>query len=132
MENKKVENKNVENKEQQVNQEEKLVIVNEITKKLSVVQKISKTNNPYYVVEFELSNGYKNNLFLSRELSSLIQLDLDDGLLLKDIIKSCDLVKGVGKSGKNYYAVKIILSDDYNELIFMPYSVTHICDRLSK
>lgn len=132
MEKKIEEKKVVENKEQQVNQEEKLVIVNEITKKLSVVQKISKTNNPYYVVEFELVNGYKNNLFLSRELSSLIQLDLDDGLLLKDIIKSCDLVKGVGKNGNNYYAVKIILSDDYNELIFMPYGVTHICDRLSK
>lgn len=101
--------------------------INEVIKKCEIVERVgAKSGNPYMAVDIELTSGYKDSMFLSRELTELIKIYKTSGKKINEIIQSCEFVENTSSKGENYIAVEIVLFDGYKEFAFPKYGLSAI------
>ena len=101
--------------------------INEVIKKCEIVEKTgTKSGRPYMAIDIELTTGYKTSIFMSRELTELINIYKAEKKSLKEIVLSCDFVEETSSKGELFIAVKVCLINDYKEYVFPKYGLSAI------
>ena len=104
--------------------------MNKVVKRCEVKNQISKKGTSYLAVEIELTNTFKGQIFTSMDLKQAIEiLDKDNPA---NAIKTCEVVERVSKEGKGYYACVVTLTNDFDEVLFLPMSLTKMINILRK
>lgn len=103
--------------------------INEVIKNIVIKENISKkTKNKYKAVEIELTNSYKESIFLTQSLGQMIDI-LSPGAPEK-AIKKLEVLDKVSADGKAYRVCNVVLTNDYDEALFLTRPLNKLIDIL--
>lgn len=104
--------------------------IKNVVKNMELVKKLSKKGTAYFSVEIELSNSYKESLFLTPSLSQMINILAPEKP--QDAISKIEILDRVSKDGVAYRVCNITTIEGYDEALFLPRALNKLIDILRK
>lgn len=104
--------------------------IKEVVKKYDYKTGLSKKKTTYYVVEIELTNTFKGQIFMSNDLVQAMEI-VNKAEPIK-AIKSCEIIENVSKKGNEFYSCVVTLTNGFDDSMFLPMTLTKMINILRK
>ena len=104
--------------------------IKNVVKRIELVNKKTSKGKEYRVIEVELTNSYKESVFLTQSLNQLI--DIYSPEKPEDAISKFEIVDRVSSNGVPYRVCNVVLTDGYDEALFLPRALNKLIDILRK